>query len=168
MANIMTHDTFISICRDLNIDTMRSLDEIKGDLRHTESRLSGDFHHIMNELNSANYAIQYIDNMTEDKKILSKKDNPIQAFVYLIQGENNRCKIGVSKDPKRRLSELKRASSEDHKMLFFYFVDNPYAIEKSLHESFSSMRTHSEWFELNDEDISNIKTTLSNVSRSVS
>lgn len=77
--------------------------------------------------------------------------------VYLIQGENNRYKIGFSKNALTRLKSLKHSSCENHILIHKIRVKNPHLKEKELHLKYKDKRLHSEWFNLNVEDIEYIK-----------
>lgn len=90
------------------------------------------------------------------EKIESVKKVSI-GYIYLIIGENKRYKIGFSKNPNRRLSELRLSSCENHTLIHKYKISNPSIEENRLHEKFADKRTHSEWFELSEEDVNYIK-----------
>lgn len=89
----------------------------------------------------------------KSKGAVSKK----KGFIYLIQGENGRYKIGCSANPKARLSQLKVSSCEDHTLIHTYKVNDMYLEEKKLHEMLKDSRVHSEWFELSEDEILCIK-----------
>lgn len=69
--------------------------------------------------------------------------------IYLIQSlENGYYKIGVSKNPNRRLSTLQTGNSSKLKLVITYQTDLAYKIEKSLHNKFSHTNKIGEWFDL--------------------
>jgi hypothetical protein len=115
-----------------------------------------------------------INNFNEDKSIkeeiaetyryinkeyipLESNKKPRVGHVYLMHGENNRYKIGYSKNVIRRISELKLSSCENHTLVHSYLISEPMVEEKRLHSMFKDNRKHSEWFELSDNDIAYIK-----------
>lgn len=86
------------------------------------------------------------------KETKNQKD---ERYVYLIKmGED--YKIGISKDPERRLGEFTLLPKELEKV-FIHKVSNAKLIESELHEIFDEKRVRGEWFNLNEEDIEFIK-----------
>lgn len=66
--------------------------------------------------------------------------------VYFVQAaESGRIKIGVSKNPARRLRNMQVDSPEKLDLLFY--VKGSFALEKDLHERFSRLRLLGEWFQ---------------------
>jgi hypothetical protein len=98
-----------------------------------------------------------------EKYALPEKKKGI-GYVYVLKGENGRYKIGYSKNVNKRINTLCVSSCEDHKLVFFYEVEDPSTEEKKLHNLMGSKRLHSEWFNLNDEDIQIIEAHLSGIS----
>jgi hypothetical protein len=69
------------------------------------------------------------------------------SFVYVIEGENGRHKIGSSRDPIQRISELQTGSPVPLK--FAYIGVTPgtgFDIEHAAHALLDAQRTHREWF----------------------
>lgn len=67
-------------------------------------------------------------------------------YAYAIQaGEGGPVKIGVSKDPARRLRELQKANAEKLRGLAAWRVLG--LEEAQLHEEYAELRIHGEWFE---------------------
>ena len=70
-------------------------------------------------------------------------------YVYLIQKGYGSIKIGVSKDPEKRLRDLQIGN---HAELFiiakfpFNSYSEAYALESELHYKFKSFRLRGEWF----------------------
>ena len=59
------------------------------------------------------------------------------GYVYLIEDvDNNRYKIGVTKDLDNRLRNLQTGNSCELKLLCTYKTDYPYRLESMLHRSF--------------------------------
>ena len=78
------------------------------------------------------------------------------GYVYLIKGEST-YKIGKSKDPRRRTSEVRRDVVEEVELLH-YFPSNWYSrAEWELHQRFKSKSAYREWFDLADEDVAHIR-----------
>jgi hypothetical protein len=69
------------------------------------------------------------------------------SFVYVVEGENGHHKIGVSRDPIQRLSQLQTGS---HIPLKFAYIGvtpgNGYNIEGRAHELLETHRKEGEWF----------------------
>ena len=62
---------------------------------------------------------------------------------YFIQGaKTGMIKIGRSKDPIGRLSDLQSGASEDLILLGYLNTD----VERHLHRVFADLRSHGEWF----------------------
>lgn len=73
--------------------------------------------------------------------------NPI--YVYLIQNlETSRYKIGISKNPSKRIKQLQTGSGEELKLIHTYESDNARKIETALHNRYSPQNTYGEWFEI--------------------
>ena len=68
-------------------------------------------------------------------------------MVYLITSpEEGLCKIGYSKDPESRLSDLQKTSKFPLVLSGCFFGNMDY--EKDLHEKFKSLRIKGEWFKI--------------------
>ena len=73
------------------------------------------------------------------------------SFVYLIwQVGTNHFKIGYSKNPKTRLSELQIGSPHQLELLTVMPTDNPEGDEARLHRKYSDNYVRGEWFEIGD------------------
>lgn len=69
--------------------------------------------------------------------------------VYLIQSlEEGYYKIGISKNPKKRLKQLQTGNSSELKLIYSYPSEYANKIEKSLHGLLSHCKKEGEWFEL--------------------
>ena len=69
------------------------------------------------------------------------------SFVYVIEGESGHHKIGVSRDPIRRLADLQTGSHV--RLKFAYIGVTPgtgYDIEQSAHQLLDAHRKEGEWF----------------------
>lgn len=92
--------------------------------------------------------------LIEKSRVTDKKKN--DGYVYIIVGENGRFKIGASKRPEARVSELRRSSCEDHQLIITITSDDMYDLEKHLHDRYSKNRCHSEWFALSKHELRDI------------
>jgi len=70
-------------------------------------------------------------------------------YIYLIQSlENSYYKIGVSKHPKKRLSELQTGNSSPLKLVETYQTEFAHQIERALQRRYSHLRKEGEWFDM--------------------
>jgi hypothetical protein len=68
--------------------------------------------------------------------------------VYLIRGNDGKYKIGIAKNPKKRIRQLQTANAEALKLIDEYKSENANRIEKALHYQYSYSRSMGEWFDL--------------------
>jgi len=78
------------------------------------------------------------------------------GYVYVVETESGKVKIGVSKNPKKRISALQTSTFERLKNVHisnkcFNFME----IEENLHYIFKNERLNGEWFDLQFEDAVN-------------
>jgi Meiotically up-regulated gene 113 len=74
------------------------------------------------------------------------------SFVYVIRGDHNLVKIGVSTNPNARLAQLRTASA--FPIDFSYIAVTPgtgFDIERGAHEMLKSHRCNGEWFDVQPE-----------------
>lgn len=70
-------------------------------------------------------------------------------YIYLIKNsEESYYKIGVSKDPKKRIKELNTGNSAKLLLVDMFETDYAYKIEGTLHRKYSYLKKHLEWFDL--------------------
>jgi len=70
-------------------------------------------------------------------------------YVYLIQSlENSYYKIGVSKNPSKRLLQLQTGNSSKLKLVESYPSQFAHMIEKTLQRRYNYYRKEGEWFDL--------------------
>lgn len=78
------------------------------------------------------------------------------GFIYLIGETNNngRYKIGSTraKDVNKRLKQLQTGNSSELFIKDYYETDNPFKLEKMLHNRFKSSSLIGEWFDLSETD----------------
>ncbi|MCT7965054.1 BRO family protein [Laspinema sp. D1] len=84
-------------------------------------------------------------------------DNPQYAdnsgFIYLAKTPNGWCKIGMSKQPYKRMSSLQTGTPLEVTLVHRVFTFDMVALETSLHEYYSAYWMRGEWFELPDDCI---------------
>ena len=68
--------------------------------------------------------------------------------VYLIRGNDGRYKIGISKNPKKRIHQLQTGNSDKLDLIESYESKNARQIESMLHSHYSYARNMGEWFDL--------------------
>ena len=69
--------------------------------------------------------------------------------IYLLQSEvNGLYKIGISKDPNKRVKELQTGSGEIIYLLHEYPSKYARKIEGAFHSSYSHVQKKGEWFDL--------------------
>lgn len=69
-------------------------------------------------------------------------------FVYLIRGNNGKYKIGIAKEPKRRIKQLQTGNSDELTIIETYQSENASKIETALHNRYSHLQNVGEWFDL--------------------
>lgn len=73
-------------------------------------------------------------------------DEP-DMFVYAIMEEDNgKVKIGISKDPERRLKQLQTGNSSRLILVATHKAENGFADERALHQKNEAYLIHGEWF----------------------
>ena len=118
--------------------------------------------------NIAEYIYNFIYNFRQEykrQKQLQKKypgwsvNDPELDFcdeqLYIIQTDDEEyTKIGISKNPHKRLKQLQTGNPRKLNLMIHYPVEggDPYRIEKQIHEHFSRYRVEGEWFQDLDLD----------------
>lgn len=74
-------------------------------------------------------------------------------YVYLIREDTGNYKIGVSKLPVKRLSELQTANSNKLILEKAVKVNNGFIVESLLHKCYGGKRLNGEWFSLDEKDL---------------
>ena len=80
----------------------------------------------------------------EDEDEDEELDNELY---FILDTQSNSIKIGVSKDVKRRLSQLQTSNASP--LLLVGRMQNRIGLEKNLHEKFKKYRLKGEWFSTN-------------------
>jgi DNA-directed RNA polymerase subunit RPC12/RpoP len=80
-----------------------------------------------------------------------------RGFVYLILAGGIYYKIGCAKNLARRAYYFELELPFDFEIIHFFQADNMYEAEKRLHLQFASKRIKGEWFNLDSQDVEEIK-----------
>lgn len=77
------------------------------------------------------------------------EDIPPDRYVYVAQeAGSGRYKIGISKDPNRRIKELNIGNPEQLKLIHYFKSNgNKYESETLTHKMYAAHRLRSEWFD---------------------
>ncbi|MFB9143543.1 GIY-YIG nuclease family protein [Vibrio artabrorum] len=94
-------------------------------------------------------------NITLSGFTMASKIQRAQLLYVIRQSGTNYCKIGISKDPKKRLRDMQTSSPTKLKLsLVFETKKNAIKLEKSLHKAFHKQRANGEWFlDISDEKV---------------
>lgn len=106
----------------------------------------------------------YIERPCIAEQVIAETTSLDTCYVYLMHDlSNGYHKIGISKDPQYRERTLQSEKPTIEKVCAKEFPTRQIAeaIEAALHKSYASKRLRGEWFNLDLEDVANIKTTLS-------
>ena len=83
------------------------------------------------------------------------------GYVYLIgeSDRDNNYKIGSTKckDINNRLKQLQTGNSSELYIKNYFETDNPFKLEKMMHNHFKSINLIGEWFELSEDDVKQFK-----------
>ena len=86
----------------------------------------------------------FTDNMNNKKKI---KENQLGKYVYFISNGIH-CKVGVSANVNKRLSDLQVGSSEKLNLLYSFYTNDYDNIETQLHKLFEKYHIAGEWYDI--------------------
>lgn len=75
----------------------------------------------------------------------SPQQEEIDTFLYFIREKEGRVKIGVSREPKKRLRELQVGNSQELELLGTRL--GTWEDEQKIHKLFSAHHIRGEWFE---------------------
>ena len=76
------------------------------------------------------------------------------GYVYLIEDrDNNRYKIGVTNDLEKRLRNLQTGNSNHISIKESFQTQQPFKLEKMLHNKFRQYQYNNEWYELPTDDV---------------
>jgi hypothetical protein len=104
---------------------------------------------------------KHIGGKNQLRNIQSKKVKI--GYVYLIRIQNtSKYKIGVSENPKRRLSDISSVIPFELDILAINQINNPYSFEESLINNYKKYLIRNEWFELSINQAKEIMIKLHN------
>lgn len=78
-------------------------------------------------------------------------------FIYLIRSSDNTYKIGVSKNPQKRLKNLQTGNANKLELVDRFECEQSFKVEKALHRRYKIEKTESgnEWLHLKQEQVNN-------------
>lgn len=106
--------------------------------------------------------IKLIPAPESETPIAQQRDNE-ECYVYLmLDTKNGYYKIGISNEPEWREKTLQSEQPSIKQVAAKKYVNRRIAanFEKALHDSYSHRRKRGEWFQLDQEDIDELKETL--------
>ena len=117
---------------------------------------------VWREISKIYHISQIIHPKIDGEKQKVKKPKFVNGYVYLIRcNDTKQTKIGISIDPKSRLKQIAQQRQTDIEMIWSSYHENYQKVELSLHNTYADFRLRGEWFDLNHDQITNIKTFLS-------
>lgn len=88
----------------------------------------------------------------EQKRLLEKEKN--EMFYYIIKDlDNNRYKLGVTKNIKNRMINIKTNCSKGIELILSEKILHAFKKEADIKNKLKKYKHHGEWFELDDEII---------------
>lgn len=87
--------------------------------------------------------------------------------VYLIRGNDGRYKIGIAKNPQKRLLQLQTGNSDELELIEIYQTNNARKIESVLHNRYSYAKERGEWFNLSISEESKFLNTCENIEKNL-
>lgn len=92
--------------------------------------------------------------LKRDRMDFEQSKKPTNGFVYFIQDTvTGHIKIGKSKNPKARLSQLQTSTVNELKLLHIIECEDMDEIETALHKRFEDKHIRGEWFSVSIEEI---------------
>jgi hypothetical protein len=96
-----------------------------------------------------------VDRISEFYAERGIKHNP--GYVYVLKAANGLYKIGKSKNPSQRISNIKTSSPERLEVYAVFSSSDMDMGEVCLHLMFEEKREMGEWFRLNQDDLDSIE-----------
>jgi predicted GIY-YIG superfamily endonuclease len=87
--------------------------------------------------------------------------------VYLIRGNDGKYKIGIAKNPKKRIKQLQTGNSDELTLIETYPSENASKIESALHRQFSHVKLNGEWFDLSIKEESQFIKNCENIDKTI-
>lgn len=87
-------------------------------------------------------------------------------YIYIISNDQGFVKVGVSKDPKRRLKQLQTGNEHKLELLFTEEFEcsrkHILRVEKLIHKELKRITTKmiGEWFKIDEDKLTSIKNTI--------
>jgi len=81
------------------------------------------------------------------------------GYVYVVEADNGLYKIGLSKEPRKRIDALGVKLPYELEIIILIETPDRYELERELHEQFADKRKNGEWFELTSKDLETINAT---------
>lgn len=75
------------------------------------------------------------------------RSRPSGDYIYVIEGENNLVKVGISTNPNARLAALQTGSGFPLSLSYVASAPNALAVEQRAHEILAKNRVQGEWFD---------------------
>ena len=92
-------------------------------------------------------SIENIDSMMKALRNFELPDDLPDMFVYAIrEASSGNIKIGISRDPHRRLRQLQIGNSSKLELVAYRKAENRFADERAIHADEASHRLRGEWF----------------------
>ena len=89
------------------------------------------------------------DNLMDVFLSSNKGHKDCSGFIYLAQASQTQwCKIGMSKQPYKRMQTLQVGSPLEIILLHRIYTFDAIKLEKALHEYYDAYRLRGEWFDL--------------------
>ena len=102
--------------------------------------------------------------MTENARKANKKIRP-DGFLYILQLKGfDIFKIGVSSNPKRRITDIDASSPFGTSIISIDFFKNVYEMEECVHDNLMEFHLRKEWFRCDAEIIQGIVTQIKELS----
>jgi hypothetical protein len=81
---------------------------------------------------------------------------PKPGYVYLMLGADGLYKIGVSRDPYRRLKQLSTGAAIPPRLIHVIETDDMYRLESLWHKAYKHLRYRAEWYNLTPAAVDDI------------
>lgn len=87
--------------------------------------------------------------------------------IYLIRSNDGRYKIGISKNPSKRIEQLQTGSPDILKLVDVYESSNSSKIETALHAKYQYCRESGEWFDMSISEEVNFLLDCKKIDKSI-
>lgn len=89
-------------------------------------------------------------------------------YIYLIQSlEDGYYKIGVSKNPNKRVKQLQTGNSSELKLIETYQSKHANIVEKTIHRQLEHCKKEGEWFDMSLPDALSFKMQCERVEKNI-